>query len=122
MPDLLVAAAAPLAPVVARLQRGGTGRGRSGAGKRSATRPSSSVPVKSTASLRGNGRRERERSVAGAFALAGDATARATGRHIMLIDDAHASGATLCAAVKVLRRSVAVRVSALTWARLFPRH
>ncbi|WP_428628348.1 double zinc ribbon domain-containing protein [Sphingopyxis sp.] len=76
--------------------------------------------VKSTASLRGKTRRERERIVAGAFALADDGKARATGRHIVLIDDVHASGATLRAAAKVLRRSGAARVSALTWARVVP--
>jgi ComF family protein len=76
--------------------------------------------VKLTASLRGKGRRERERIVAGAFALADDARARAAGRHIVLVDDVHASGATLRAAAKVLRRSGAARVSALTWARVVP--
>jgi ComF family protein len=76
--------------------------------------------VKSTASLRGKGRRERERIVAGAFALAGDARARVAARHVVLIDDVHASGATLRAAAKVLRRSGAARVSALTWARVVP--
>ncbi len=76
--------------------------------------------TKPTASLRGKGRRERERIVAGAFALAPDAKARAAGRHLVLIDDVHASGATLRAAAKVLRRSGAARVSALTWARVVP--
>ncbi len=76
--------------------------------------------VKSTASLRGKGRRERERIVAAAFALADAAKARAAGRHIILLDDVHASGATLRAAAKVLRRSGAARVSALTWARVVP--
>ena len=70
--------------------------------------------VKSTASLRGKRRRERERIVAGAFALADDAKARAAGRHLILVDDVHASGAALRAAVKVLRRSGAARISALT--------
>ncbi|SBV33963.1 putative amidophosphoribosyltransferase [uncultured Sphingopyxis sp.] len=76
--------------------------------------------VKSTASLRGKGRKERERIVAGAFALASDARARAAGRHLVLIDDVHASGATLRAAARALRRSGAARVSALTWARVVP--
>ena len=76
--------------------------------------------TKATASLRGKGRRERERIVAGAFALAPDAKARAAGRHLVLIDDVHASGATLRAAARVLGRSGAARVSALTWARVVP--
>lgn len=76
--------------------------------------------VKPTASLRGKGRRERERIVAGAFALAPGAKARAARRHLVLVDDVHASGATLRAAARVLRRSGASRVSALTWARVVP--
>src|SRR3546814_19366644 len=59
--------------------------------------------VKSTASLRGKGRKERERIVAGAFALAPDAKARAAGRHVVLVDDVHASGATLRAAARPLQ-------------------
>ncbi|WP_409574709.1 ComF family protein [Sphingopyxis sp. PET50] len=73
-----------------------------------------------TASLRGKTRRERERIVAGAFALADDARAKAAGRHLILIDDVHASGATLRAAARALRRSGAARVSALSWARVVP--
>lgn len=76
--------------------------------------------TKATASLRGKGRRERERIVAGAFALPDDARARVAGRHVVLVDDVHASGATLRAAARVLRRSGAARVSALTWARVVP--
>lgn len=76
--------------------------------------------VKSTASLRGRGRRERERIVAGAFALVPDAKMRVAGRHVVLVDDVHASGATLRAAARALKRSGAARVSALTWARVVP--
>lgn len=76
--------------------------------------------TKATAVLRGKGRRERERIVAGAFSLAAGAKKRVAGRHLVLIDDVHASGATLRAAARVLRRAGAVRVSALTWARVVP--
>ncbi|MGX5714038.1 double zinc ribbon domain-containing protein [Sphingopyxis terrae subsp. ummariensis] len=76
------------------------------------------VRRKATAALRGKGRREREKIVAGAFALAPDAKTRAAGRHLVLIDDVHASGATLRAAARALRRSGAARVSALCWARV----
>lgn len=76
--------------------------------------------TKATAVLRGKGRRERERIVAGAFALAPEAKTRLAGRHLVLIDDVHASGATLRAAARVLRRGGATRVSALTWARVVP--
>ncbi|WP_146130830.1 double zinc ribbon domain-containing protein [Sphingopyxis lindanitolerans] len=78
------------------------------------------VRARATAMLRGKGRRERERIVAGAFALAPDARARAAGRHLVLIDDVHASGATLRAAARALRRSGAARISALSWARVVP--
>lgn len=76
--------------------------------------------TRATPALRGKGRRERERTVAGAFALADDAKVRAPGRHLVLIDDVHASGATLRSAAKVLKRSGASRVSALSWARVVP--
>jgi ComF family protein len=78
------------------------------------------VRKRATVSLRGKRRRERERIVAGAFALAPDAKARAAGRHVVLIDDVHASGATLRAAARAFRRSGAARISALTWARVVP--
>ncbi|WP_414713085.1 double zinc ribbon domain-containing protein [Sphingopyxis sp.] len=78
------------------------------------------IRARATAVLRGKGRRERERIVAGAFALAPDARARAAGRHLVLVDDVHASGATLRAAARALRRSGAARISALSWARVVP--
>ncbi|MBB6428060.1 ComF family protein [Sphingopyxis sp. JAI128] len=76
--------------------------------------------TRATAPLRGKGRKERARVVAGAFALAPGAKSRAAGKHLVLVDDVHASGATLRAAARVLRRSGAARVSALTWARVVP--
>ncbi|WP_447756733.1 double zinc ribbon domain-containing protein [Sphingopyxis fribergensis] len=76
--------------------------------------------TRATPSLRGKGRKERERIVGGAFALASDAKVRAAGRHLVLVDDVHASGATLRAAARALKRSGAARVSALTWARVVP--
>jgi ComF family protein len=78
------------------------------------------VRAKATVALRGKGRRERERIVAGAFALAPAARTRAAGRHLVLVDDVHASGATLRAAARALRRSGAARISALSWARVVP--
>jgi ComF family protein len=76
--------------------------------------------TKATKALRGQGRRERERIVAGAFGLATGAKERAAGRHLVLIDDVHASGATLRSAARALRRCGAARVSALCWARVVP--
>lgn len=76
--------------------------------------------ARATPALRGKTRRERARIVRGAFALAPDAKARAAGRHLILIDDVHASGATLRAAARALKRSGAARISALCWARVVP--
>ena len=75
---------------------------------------------KATPSLRGLGGRARERAVQDAFALAPDAKARLAGRHAILIDDVHASGATLRACARLLARAKAARVSALTFARVVP--
>ena len=73
---------------------------------------------KATPSLRGLGRKARETAVKGAFALAPDAKARLKGRHAILIDDVHASGATLRTCARLLVRGGADRVSALTFARV----
>lgn len=76
--------------------------------------------ARATPSLRGLGRKARAQAVQGAFALAADARARAAGRHLILVDDVHASGATLRACARLLGRSGAARVSALTFARVVP--
>lgn len=76
--------------------------------------------TKSTPSLRGLGRKARARAVHGAFTLAPDAKARLAGRYAILIDDVHASGATLRACARLLVRGGAARVSALTFARVVP--
>jgi ComF family protein len=73
-----------------------------------------------TPSMRGRGRRERSAAVRGAFALADGAKTRLKGRHVVLIDDVHASGATLHACARALRGGGAAAVSALTWARVVP--
>jgi adenine/guanine phosphoribosyltransferase-like PRPP-binding protein len=52
--------------------------------------------------------------------LAPQAKARLAGRHIILIDDVHASGATLRACARLVARGGAARVSALTFARVVP--
>lgn len=76
------------------------------------------VRARRTPSLRGLSARERDKAVRGAFALAADARARLAGRHVVLIDDVHASGATLRACARLLRRGGAAEVSALSWARV----
>jgi ComF family protein len=74
--------------------------------------------TKATPSLRGLGRKAREKAVQGAFALTGEAKPRLKGRHAILIDDVHASGATLRACARLVARGGADRVSALTFARV----
>jgi len=76
--------------------------------------------ARATPSLRGLGRKTRSKAVQGAFALAPDAKLCVTSRHIILIDDVHASGATLRACARLLTRNGAARVSALTFARVIP--
>lgn len=76
--------------------------------------------VKATPSMRGLGRKGRAKAVRGAFALAPRSDDRLAGRHLVIIDDVHASGATLRACAKALQKSGAARVSALTWARVIP--
>ncbi len=74
--------------------------------------------ARATPSLRGLGRKARARAVQGAFALAPGARDQLAGRHVIMIDDVHASGATLRACARLLARSGAARVSALTFARV----
>lgn len=69
-------------------------------------------------SLRGRGRKARAKSVKGAFALATDARATLAGRHVVLVDDVHTSGATAAACARVLKRGGAAKVTALCWARV----
>lgn len=78
------------------------------------------IRKKPTPSLRGLGRKARAKAVQGAFALAPDASARIKGRHVILVDDVHASGATLRACARLLTRGGSARVSALTFARVIP--
>lgn len=78
------------------------------------------VRHRNTPTMRGRGRRARADAVRGAFALADGAKPKLKGRHVVLIDDVHASGATLRACARLLARSGPAAVSALTWARVVP--
>lgn len=74
--------------------------------------------AKATAPLRGMGAKARARAVAGVFAIAPDRRDRLRGRHVVLIDDIHTSGATTDACTRLLRRAGASRVTILCWARV----
>jgi len=63
-------------------------------------------------------RAQRERNVRGAFALDGARKAGVTGRRVLLVDDVLASGATVSACTRTLRRAGAAAVDVLTIARV----
>lgn len=69
-------------------------------------------------SLRGRGRKARAKSVKGAFALTPHAAGALAGRHVVLVDDVHTSGATAAACARILKRGGADRVTLLCWARV----
>ncbi|MDB5673351.1 MAG: ComF family protein [Sphingomonas bacterium] len=71
-----------------------------------------------TAPLRGMGAKARARAVAGVFVIAPDRRDRLRGRHVVLVDDIHTSGATTDACTRLLRRAGASRVTILCWARV----
>ncbi len=73
---------------------------------------------RATPMLRGLGRRERAKAVAGVFTVAPDRKAALKGRHVVLVDDVHTSGATTDACTRVLLRAGAAKVSILVWARV----
>ena len=74
--------------------------------------------VKATPVLRGLGARGRAKAVAGAFAVAPGGRPALAGRHVVLVDDVHTSGATGEACARALKRAGASRVTLLCWARV----
>lgn len=72
--------------------------------------------VRSTRSLRGLTPAERRRALAGAFRLREGA--QVDGRHVVLVDDVHASGATSAGCIDTLLAGGASRVTVLAWARV----
>ena len=72
--------------------------------------------TRATAHQIGLTRRERERNVAGAFAVADRAIGLIAGKTVLLIDDVMTTGATLSAATKALKKAGVARVDVLTLA------
>jgi ComF family protein len=74
--------------------------------------------IKATPPLRGLGRRERAKTVRGAFRVPAAAKDKVRGRRLILVDDVYTSGATAAACAKTLKRAGAARVDVLCWARV----
>ena len=72
---------------------------------------------KPTQSMRGLGRKARQRAVSGAFRI-NPTTPALTDRHVILIDDVLTTGATAAACVRTLHRAGAERVSLISFARV----
>ncbi|MEQ1670806.1 MAG: ComF family protein, partial [Hyphomicrobium sp.] len=78
--------------------------------------------TRATAHQIGLTRRERERNVAGAFAVHPNAIGRVAGKSVLLIDDVMTTGATVSAATKALKKAAAARVDVLTLALVTEPH
>ena len=78
--------------------------------------PLALLRTRSTARQIGLTRRERQRNVSGAFAVAPGATAQIAGKSVLLIDDVMTTGATVSAATKALKTAGAARVDVLALA------
>jgi ComF family protein len=78
--------------------------------------PLALLRTRSTSRQIGLTRRERERNVSGAFAVAPGAIAEIAGKSVLLIDDVMTTGATATAATKALKKAGAARVDVLALA------
>jgi ComF family protein len=78
--------------------------------------PLALLRTRSTARQIGLTRRERERNVSGAFAVAPGAIGQIAGKSVLLIDDVMTTGATVSAATKALKKAGAARVDVLALA------
>ena len=78
------------------------------------------VRTRGTTVLRGLGRRQRGRAVAGAFAVAPRRRDRLQGKALVLVDDVYTTGATADACTRALLSAGAASVVVLCWARVLP--
>lgn len=76
------------------------------------------VRTRRTPVLKGLSGHHRARAVQGAFAVTPAGRDRVAGRHVVLVDDVHTSGATANACTAALLDAGAARVSVLCWARV----
>lgn len=70
--------------------------------------------------MRGLSGRQRRAAVSGAFSVSEPArrSGRIAGRSVLIVDDVQATGATVAACARALRRAGAARVGVLCWARV----
>ena len=73
--------------------------------------------TRNTPPLHKQNRKQRERTVAGAFAMAPAASERVRGRHVVVIDDIWTTGATARGCAAILKNAGAARVDILCWTR-----
>lgn len=76
------------------------------------------VRKKRTPILGGLGAGQRAKALKGALSINPAYRAGARGRHIVLVDDVHTSGATANACAAALKRAGAARVTVVCWARV----
>jgi predicted amidophosphoribosyltransferase len=74
--------------------------------------------IKHTPPLKGMGRRERAKTVRGAFQMSPEGKELVSGRTVILVDDVYTTGATANACAKLLKRSGAAEVNIICWARV----
>ncbi|MGJ8537375.1 MAG: double zinc ribbon domain-containing protein [Parasphingopyxis sp.] len=76
------------------------------------------IRTRATPYLRAMSRRERAKTVRGAFAVAPDLQDAVRRRRIIVVDDVYTSGATVKACAKILKRVGATEVHVRCWARV----
>lgn len=87
-------------------------------GNRERLAPGALNRTRATPYLRAMSKRERAKTVRGAFAVAHDMREAVRGRRVILVDDVYTSGATVKACAKALKRGGARDVHVRCWARV----